>query len=136
MFKAIVSAASLCLLAGCSVSSDVHTAEGEIAHFHKQLDAGQFADIYSASSPEFQKVTTSDAWSQLLAAIHRKLGAFQSGKTAGWGDNATLRGHFVTINYAARYARGPAQETFVYKSDGDHLSLVGYHVNSTALILN
>jgi hypothetical protein len=54
----------------------------------------------------------------------------------GWNDNVTTGGHFVTVNYAANYARGTAQESFVYRLDGTSAVLAGYHINSTALISN
>ena len=47
-----------------------------------------------------------------------------------------MGGHFVTVNYAATYARGAAEESFVYRIDDGHAALAGYHVNSDALILN
>ncbi len=121
---------------GCSMSSDIAAAEAEIPSFHKSLDASSFAAIYENSSSDFKHATTQAALIQLLSAIHRKLGQFQSGKAAGWNDNVTTGGHFVTINYAAQYTYGTAQEIFVYRLDGSTARLAGYHVNSAALIIN
>jgi hypothetical protein len=123
-------------LTGCSMGADISAAEANIPSFHENLDAGKFGIIYETSSSDFKRATTEAALTQLLSAVHRKLGQFQSGKAEGWNDNVTTSGHFVTVNYAAHYARGTAQENFVYRLDGAAVTLAGYHINSTALILN
>ncbi len=134
--RKIVAALALTFLAGCTAGRDVPSAEAGIAAFHHQLDAQAFDAIYAGSAPDMKTGTSQASFVQLLSAIHRKLGSFQSGSAAGWNDNVTTSGHFVTVTYAAKYAGGAADETFVYRLDGDHAVLAGYHVNSTALIVN
>ena len=73
-------------------------------------------------------------FTKLLAAVHRKLGNFQSGKTANWNDNATTGGHYLTLQRTAQFERGPAQEEFVFKMDGQEAVLIGYHIASNTLI--
>jgi hypothetical protein len=123
-------------LTGCSVGADTKLVEAEIASFHRQLDAGQFDAIYLDASSDMKRATTQAELVQLLSAIHRKLGAYSSGKSANWNDNVTTGGHFVTENYASQYARGSASENFVYRIEGQKAVLAGYHINSTALIVN
>jgi hypothetical protein len=128
--------AVLLCLAGCSGGEDVSIAERGIADFHQRLDTGQFGAIYAGSSQDMKSATNQASLVQLLAAVHRKLGAFKAGKSAGWNDTVSTGGHFVTLNYAATYERGMAQENFVYRiADGKAL-LAGYHINSRALLLN
>ena len=123
-------------LAGCSFGADVPVAEKAIAAFHTQLDAAQFGPIYAQSADEMKKDTTQAQLADFLAAVHRKLGPFKSGKSIGWNDNVNTGGHYVTINYQATYERGPATESFVYRIDDGKAALVGYHVNSNVLIMN
>lgn len=86
-------------LAGCSFGKGAELAEASIVSFHRSLDAGRFAQIYEASGAEMKNATKQEAFVQLLAAVHRKLGVFKSGTTVGWNDNATPGGEFVTVNY-------------------------------------
>lgn len=123
-------------LAGCSLGADVPVAEKAITAFHAQLDAAQFGPIYIQSADEMKKATTQAHLTDFLAAVHRKLGLFRSGKSIGWNDNVNTGGHYITINYQATYQRGPAAENFVYRIDDGKATLVGYHVNSDALIIN
>lgn len=123
-------------LAGCSLGAEVPVAEKAIAAFHAQLDAAQFGPIYAGSASDMKNTTTEPRLTAFLAAVHRKLGLFKSGKSLGWNENINGNGHFVTINYQATYERGVAAENFVYRIDNGKAVLAGYHVNSDALILN
>ena len=122
-------------LGGCSFGKDVPIAEKAIDGFHAQLDAGHYDAIYDAGSADLKATAKKEEMNALLAAVHRKLGAFKSGKTDGWNDNVTTGGHLVTLSYSASYEHGAAAEQFVYRLAGSQAQLAGYHVNSNALIL-
>ena len=132
----IVALIACLTLTGCSPSSDVPAAEHGIATFHSDLNAGNFQRIYEASDAQLKGDTSKEMFGKILNAVHTKLGRFKGGKSAGWNDNATTSGRFVTINYEAAYEKGTAQENFVYRITGNHAALVGYHINSAALLLN
>ena len=123
-------------LAGCSPGSDVPAAESAIAAFHADLDGGNFEKIYVGSDAELKAATSKELFGKILSGVHSKLGLFKNGKSVGWNDNASTGGHYVTINYEAAYQKGSAQENFVYRINGKQAALVGYHVNSEALLLN
>jgi hypothetical protein len=122
-------------LTGCSPGVDTKVAETGISSFHADLNAGNFDKIYKYSASEFKAVTTKDKIDQFLGAVHRKLGKFREGKSIGWNDNVGTNGHFVTIDYEAKYEKGGATENFVFRVNGNDATLVGYHVNSDALLL-
>ena len=129
---AMAVAAALC---GCSAGTDVPLAEKAVDSFHQTLNAGDFARIYAEARPDMKAATAEGPLVDLLGAVHRKLGVFQSGKSVGWNDNATTGGHFLTLTYASTYAGGTADERFVYRIDGGRAMLAGYNINSNALIL-
>lgn len=126
--------ALLLTLASCSPSADTKAAENAVAAFHQAMDAEQYGPIYDQSDSGMKTAITRDRFVKLLGIFHQKLGAFRSGKTVGWNDNATTSGHFLTLNRTAEFARGPATEQFIFRVDADHAQLVGYHVNSDLLI--
>lgn len=136
MRKIFLTAAGLAILAACAPATDLPEGEAGIAAFHQKLNAGDFDGIYQATSPQFALNTSRDASEQLMAAIHRKLGAFQSGSSASWTESIATSGHRLTINYSAQYERGAAMESFVYRFDGGKARLSGYHISSNALIVN
>jgi hypothetical protein len=67
--------ASLVLLSACGAVKGKQTAENAVITFHQNLNDGQFAVIYAATHPDFQKNTSQKDFGELLGAIHKKLGA-------------------------------------------------------------
>lgn len=124
------------VLAGCSIGKDVPVAEAEAKRFHAMLDAGQFAEIYRAGTPEFHALKSQEDMMALLDAVHRKLGKFQSAATSGWNDNFDNRNHYIVLNQQAKYARGEAAETFTYQIRDGRALLTEYQVASKAAALN
>jgi hypothetical protein len=122
-------------LAACSFSVDTKKIEMEIQQFHELLDAGKSAAIYESAGEELKKASTREDFVALLDAVHRKLGEFKSASQKGWNMNYSTSGKFITLNYDTTYAEGKAAEQFVYHVTDEETLLVGYHVNSNALIL-
>ena len=109
-------------------------AEKSVDGFHHMLDAGQFEQVYDASSAEMKNASTKERFVELLSAVHRKLGAVKSSKAQGWNVNYNTSGNFVTLTYQSQFDGGSADEQFVYRLAGDGAQLAGYHINSDALI--
>jgi hypothetical protein len=133
MKRLLIVSAALSLSA-CNAVADTKAAEQGVVSFHEELNSGQFDQIYTSAGPDFKAVSTREDFTKLLAAVHRKLGNFQSGKTGNWNDNATTGGHFVTLQRTAQFDRGPAREEFVFKMEGQKAVLIGYHIASNRLI--
>lgn len=135
MHKFLMLGAATALLAGCSAAKDEAAAAQAVVQFHHQLDAGQFEAIYNATAPEMKANTPKASFVRFLDAVHRKLGAVKDVKPQGWGVNYTNDVGSVTLNYQTQFARGSGAEQFVYRT-GAAPSLVGYHINSTDLVVN
>ena len=134
MRRPLLAIAFALLLGACSASADTQAAEDGVARFHEALDRGKFNVIYAGSGQDLKEVTSQQDFTNLLSAIHRKLGRFRSGKTIGWNVNYRTGGNFVTLNREAQFERGPAKEQFIFRLSGDRAILVGYHINSNTLI--
>lgn len=135
MHKFLIAGAATALLAGCSAGKDEAAAEQAVVQFHRQLDAGQFEAIYDASGPDMKASTPKASFIRFLDAVHRKLGAVKGTKAQGWGVNYTNGVGSVTLNYQTQFASGSGTEEFVYRT-GTTPTLVGYHINSTDLVVN
>ena len=127
---------AMVVLAGCSASADTTVAEHAVDAFHNMLDAGQFEALYVGSAEDLQKVTTQQNFVALLGAIHKKLGNVKATTRQTWNVNYHTSGTFVTLNYSTTYVSGDAAEQFVYRMQDGKALLVGYHVNSNALVVN
>jgi hypothetical protein len=123
-------------LAGCSAGRDLAMVERAAEQFHMRMNRERFQAIYATSGAQLKSRTRGPALTSLLSAVHRKLGRFEGGKTIRWRENVSAEGHFFAIDYAARYEKADATESFVFRIDGQDARLEGYRINSNALTLN
>ena len=70
----------------------------------------------------------------MLEAVHHKLGMVQSTDRRDFFANVRTGGGRVDANYSTRFDSGTAQGHSVFRTAGDGVPLVGYHINSDALI--
>jgi hypothetical protein len=117
---------------GCSMGQDLTTSDKAVADFHAKLNAGKFKAITDAAGPEMKSGNTDFA--ALVEAIHTKLGTFKSTSRQGFNDNYNNGDHLLTATYASVYSSGPATENFVYRLNSGKPVLIGYHVESAALV--
>ena len=124
--------AAAAALAGCSMGQDMTATDSAVADFHAKLNNGQFAAIAAAAGPELKNGSTD--FPAFIEAIHTKLGTFRSTARTGFNDNINNGDHTFTAGYASVYSSGPATENFVYRLNGGKPVLIGYHVESAALL--
>jgi hypothetical protein len=122
------------LLSSCSGGDDVAGAEKTIAQFHQQLNFAAYQTIYAGSDNGLKQVTSEADMVRLLDAVHRKLGAFQSGKPTGWRVNYNTSGNSTVIQFDSKFQRGSATETFTFVGGAQSPRLLAYNINSQALI--
>ena len=123
------------LIVGCGSGDDLRIAANGVTRVHAQLDNLQFADIYSQADDALRSVTKQQDFLDFVGAVHRKLGKVQSAIQSNYFVNFTTSGTRVRLNYRTKFEGGDAQEEFVWKIKGESAVLVGYHINSTALII-
>ena len=131
--RIIIAALCLCLVA-CSGGEDVAEAKRNIDSFHVQLNAGKFEDIHNQTGSEWKDATTRSDAIELFSAVRTKLGPFRSGKQTGWHVNYGTGGKTIIVQIESQYEKGTAVETFTFKDSGEKAQMVGYNINSKALI--
>ncbi|MEO6361583.1 MAG: hypothetical protein ABIO43_13590 [Sphingomicrobium sp.] len=123
-------------IASCSGGESVKTGEATVEHFHNRYNAQQLSEIYRDAAPELQKAGAEPEFLTFMTAVRRKLGAYKSGKTLQWHVNYGTGGTIVTLAREARFERGEGTEKFVLRDAGDKALLVGYNIESRALVVN
>ncbi|MBA3669309.1 MAG: DUF3887 domain-containing protein [Sphingomonas sp.] len=131
MERTIVAAMTV-TLASCSSGQDLASADKAVERFHQQLNAGQFESIYAQSAPTWKANTPKNDTSRLFAAVRSKLGPYKSGTRNSWRVNYGTNANTVVL-FDSVYEKGKAQETFTF-ANGKNSPLIGYNVNSLALI--
>lgn len=133
--RILLTVAAAALVGGCSMKADMAAGDKAIAAFHQALNAGQSRQILAGASPEFRAVTPEPQALRLFDTVHARLGAFKDGKSVGFNDNVSSGGHMLVDRYEAHYQNGTALETFTFRVSGDRAVMIGYNVNSNALLL-
>ncbi|MBO9603151.1 MAG: DUF4019 domain-containing protein [Novosphingobium sp.] len=135
-FRAAIVLSFALLLASCGMKQAMEDASAEIAQFHGNFDKQAYDAIWSTTSTEFRKASGKDDFEKLLAAIHSKLGTVKTSKQQGWQANTNNGVSTVVINTKTTFAKGDGAETFTYIREGGSLKLLGYNIQSAALIYN
>lgn len=118
---------------GCDAAKAKPFAEKAVEDFHTQMGAEQFAQIYSNASDELKKSATEKDFENVLATMHKKLGAYKSAKQTGFNAGSNNGVSSIKLDYETEYAEGKATETFIYKVEGEKVSLLSFNIESEAL---
>lgn len=138
MRKSLSLAIAAASVGGCSaidsaIKDEAATAQA-VAGFHRLLDAGGYEEIYDKAAPEMKAATPKPAFIQLMATIHRKLGAVRQSKAQAWNFNYVNGAGTIRVTFRTDFAAGHGIEQFVYRA-GPAPAMIGYNINSADLIL-
>jgi Protein of unknown function (DUF3887) len=124
----------LVLSVSCSMMKDSKIAEPAVENFHDQFNAKAFSDIYAQAGDQMKGAATEKQLTDLLDAVHRKLGTYKSSKEQSFNVNAGPLSSTVTMVYDTEFSDGKATEQFVFSVKGETAKLEGYNINSPDLI--
>ncbi|HRI04331.1 MAG TPA: hypothetical protein PLL77_11365 [Pyrinomonadaceae bacterium] len=120
---------------GCNAVTDGKpAAETAIGKFHAMLDDERYADIYGGLDPEFKNVTTEQEMTEILQAVHIKLGKVKSTTTQTWRANTFNLTTSIVMLQNTEFEHGKGVETFTFFFADKKVSLAGYNINSKELI--
>lgn len=122
------------LVAGCGSKRDLSNAETAVGLFHAQLNSGNFDQIYADSDTLLKNASPQEKFTNLLSAVHRKLGDAKSANRQGFFLNYGTNGEMIRLNYTTQFDNDEASEEFVFHLAGNDMRLAGYHINSNALV--
>jgi hypothetical protein len=134
MRQAIAIMAAALATGACSSGADRAAAEAGVAQFHQMVEAQRYHDIFVGAADEFRSGTSEEEGVRFLQMVHDRLGAVRSTTQSGWRVNFSPGGSTVSLNYNTQFASGAGTENFVFRIGGSRARLVGYHVNSPALL--
>lgn len=124
------------LVSACGMKENMEQADKEIERFHAYYDKQDYPAIWRTTSAEFRKITKQKEFEKLLVAVRAKLGAVKKAEQAGWQANTVNGISTVVINTKTAFEKGEGIETFTYVKQDSGLKLLGYNINSAALIYN
>ena len=134
IWKAFLVAAMLISTGGCSAGADRAAAEQGVALFRAMVEAGDYAEIYVGAANEFRQVGPQDAALNLFHTLRDRLGPVRQSQQQGWRVDLGSGGTVVSLSYDTQFARGRGTELFLFRIADGNAQLMGYHVNSPALL--
>ena len=127
---------ALTVLSSCASGKNVQNATKSVEQFHSQMNTEQYQTIYAAADEGFHKATTEADFVALLQAVHTKLGNVQTSQRTNFQVGvSTGQGTVVTLVYNTAFDQGSGTEQFLWHMRDDQPVLLGYHINSNALVL-
>lgn len=122
------------LFTGCGVQKDIAGASAAVVQFHGQLDHQDYLTIYNNADARLRNTSKQEDFLALMTAVHNKLGTVQQSSRQGFFVNYNTSGSSIRVTYATKFSSGNADEEFLWSKSGDTFQLLGYHINSNALI--
>ena len=133
--RRLVLAATLSLtLSSCNFAEASGLADRAVEQFHTQYAAEQWSAMYDAADPGFRRATSAADWSALMAAVRRKLGAFQSTSRGNVNVVSGTGGTTVAQSFDTTFTDGHATEQFRWVISDGRAVLLGYNISSPLLI--
>jgi hypothetical protein len=134
LLASLLAVSFVLVVAGCGGKQQIANAEAAVTQFHVQLNDGNFDQIYTDSDSAMKNASSREKFVTFLEAVHRKLGSVKSANRKTFFMNYGTSGKFLRLTYATQYDADNATEEFVFRVNGNDVTLVGYHINSEALI--
>jgi hypothetical protein len=136
MRRLLLCVAALAILAACGDTvHGIEYAEPAVEKFRQQMRAGHFEQVFDDTAAEFREATSRENGIALFAAVDRKLGKLQHAERVTWNVNTRNMTTLVVLVYNSRYAEGEATETFTIKVDDGKGKIVGYNIQSLAMMI-
>jgi len=132
----VVMILALTVLTACASGKNVQNAAKSVEQFHSQLNTEQYQVIYAAADDGLHKATNEADFVAFLQAVHKKLGNVQTSQRTNFQVGvSTGQGSTVNLVYDTTFEQGTGTEQFLWHIRDNQPVLLGYHINSNALVL-
>jgi PBP1b-binding outer membrane lipoprotein LpoB len=134
--KYIASLIILMLVIGCNPMKNTAEAEKAAAEFHALFDAQNFEKIYDDAHPDLKSAQSKADLVSFIKTVRERLGPVKAKERTGWQANSYNLKTNAVLTYSTQFEHGQGTETFTYRIADGKASLLGWHINSNALIIN
>lgn len=105
--------------------------------FHQRFARGEDGLIYQEADQAFKARLTEDTERAFFSRVRRKLGACSYTGPVAWNVVTNGLGTQVRLTYQGRCTNGMTREVFMWRVlDGQRAALMGFSVDSTALLVD
>ena len=109
--------------------------EAFVQDFYDHYNNRDFTTIYTAlSHDKLRQFAAQDKFLTFMNGTFQKLGKVTGRQKGAWRINFATDGLYFTVQYKTTHEKAEATDDFVLIQNKDSWLLVGYHINSDALI--
>lgn len=123
------------ILTGCNPVKSTAEAGKAAAEFHALFDAENFEQIFDTAHADFKASKPKVDTINFLRLVREKLGPVKSTNRTGWQAKSFNLKTNVVLTFDTDFKNGRGVETFTYRIADGSATLLGWHVNSNALIV-
>jgi hypothetical protein len=121
-------------IAGCNGDSEKQ-ALALANELHAKMAQGDVAGIYNDADQRYRDAVTREKSDALFSSVARKLGSPQDCKQGITKYEVTTNGTIIESQCETTFSKNATGvETFTWLKSNDQFHLLGYHINSDALI--
>jgi len=118
---------------GNSTYRNYQLASAATDHFHQQLNAGAYDEIYENATEEFRRSAKREDLDHLFGNIREKMGSARKPTATGFHVNWRNGILWIDQSFSTQFEKGTAQEYFVWKIQQDQPRLYNYRIDSPNL---
>jgi hypothetical protein len=121
-------------ISGCNGNSE-QQALTLANQLHAKMAQGDLAGIYDDAAQRYRDAVTREKSDALFSSVARKLGSPQNCKQGITKYEVTTNGTMIESQCETTFSKdATGVETFTWLKSGNEFRLLGYHINSDALI--
>ena len=119
----------------CNPLKSTAEAEKAAAEFHALFDANDYEKIFDSAHADFKAAQPKSDTIDFLRSVREKLGTIKTSNRTGWQANSLNMKTNVVLTFETEYENGKGIETFTYQIADGNTTLIGWYVNSKALVV-
>ena len=117
----------------CNPRDRVERARKAAEGFHSLYNKQDFVGMYQFAGAAVRESTSESAFTSYEKGVRGKLGALQAADVLNYNITYVLSGPQVRLDYASRYERGTAVESFEINFRNGRPVIDGYRIDSPQL---
>ena len=123
------------ILTCCNPVKSTAEADKAAVELHALFDAEDYGKIFDTAHADFKASQPKAETINFLRSIREKLGTIKSTNRTGWQANSVNMKTNVVLTFETEFENGKGVETFTYRIENGKATLLGWYVNSKALVV-
>ena len=122
-------------LVACNPVENMNAGEDRIADFQDAYSRGDDEAMWAMTGPEWRNASTRAEFDELLRILEARMGSIEGTERVGFNVNTNTEGTFTVVQMQTQFEKADGTEVYTFLGNGSDMQLVGWNVNSDALLV-